>query len=94
MDAKNYQQKYTLVAKAGQLLDIQFETGGCGTPPQAVYSVTNPNGVVKTRDEGGNSGLQLDKTGKWTVAVDMSSTATRPCAEYTMTFVIGNNEDE
>lgn len=93
MDAKSYRNKYTLYAKAGQLFDIQFETEGAGPAPQAVYTITNPNGVVKTRDEGGNSGLQLDKTGKWTVTVNLNSTATRPYAKYTITFTIGTNDD-
>jgi hypothetical protein len=88
MDARSYRHKYTLYAKAGQMFNIQFETEGGGPAPQAVYTITNPNGVVKTRDEGGDSGLQLDKTGKWTVTVDLNSTATYPSAEYTITFTI------
>ena len=93
MNAKSYRHKYTLYAKAGQMFDIQFETEGAGPAPQAVYKITNPNGVVKTRDEGENSGLQLDKTGKWAVTVDLNSTATRPYAKYTITFTIGTNDD-
>ena len=92
MDPKSYRHKYTLYAKAGQLFEIGFETTGAGPAPQAVYTVTNPNGVVKARDEGGNSGLQLDKTGKWTVTVDLNSTATRPSAKYTITFTIGDGD--
>ena len=92
MNGKNGQHKYTLYAKAGQMFNIQFETTGAGTAPYAVYKIVNPDGVLKREDEEGNSQVQLDKTGKWTVTVDLSSSATNPSAEYTITFTIGGRD--
>ena len=92
MNGKNGQHKYTLYAKAGQMFNIQFETTGAGTAPYAVYKIVNPDGVLKREDEEGNSQVQLDKTGKWTATVDLSSSATNPSAEYTITFTIGGRD--
>lgn len=92
MSAKNSQHKYTLDAKAGQMFNIQFEANGAGTAPYAVYTIVNPNGVLELENEEGNTEKQLDKTGKWTVIVDLSSSATNPSAEYTITFTIGGRD--
>ena len=92
MSGKNGQHKYTLYAKAGQIFNIQFETNGAGSAPHAVYKIVNPDGVLERENEEGNSEVQLDKTGKWTVTVDLSSSATNPSAEYTITFTIGGRD--
>ncbi|MBX7170895.1 MAG: hypothetical protein K1X72_08055 [Pyrinomonadaceae bacterium] len=92
MSGKNGQHKYTLDAKAGQIFNIQFESNGAGTAPYAVYKIVNPDGVLETENEEGNTEKQLDKTGKWTVTVDLSSSATNPSAEYTITFTIGGQD--
>lgn len=92
MSAKNGQHKYTLDAKAGQMFNIQFEANGGGMAPYAVYKIVNPDGVLETENEEGNTEKRLDKTGKWTVTVDLTSTATYPSAEYTITFTIGGRD--
>lgn len=94
MSVKNGQHKYTLDAKAGQIFNIQFETTETGSDPDAFYKIVNPNGVLELENEEGNTEKQLDKTGKWTVTVDLnlSSTATNPWAEYTITFTIGGRD--
>jgi len=88
MSGKNGQHKYSLDAKAGQMFNIQFEANGAGTAPYAVYKIADPDGVSFRQNEEGNLQLLLDKTGKWTVTVDLSSSATNPSAEYTITFKI------
>ena len=92
MNGKNGQNRYTLYAKAGQMFNIQFETNGAGSAPHAVYKIANPDGFLEREDEEGNTETQLDKTGKWTVTVDLSSSATNPSAEYTITFTIGGQD--
>ena len=92
MSGKNGQHKYTLYAKAGQMFNIQFEANGAGTAPYAVYKVVNPEGVLETENQEASIQKQLDKTGKWTVTVDLSSSATNPSAEYTITFTIGGRD--
>mgnify|MGYP000694633115 CR=1 FL=1 len=92
MSGKNGQHKYTLYAKAGQMFNIQFEANGAGTAPYAVYKVVNPDGVLETENQEASIQKQLDKTGKWTVTVDLSSSAANPSAEYTITFTIGGQD--
>ncbi len=92
MNAKNSRHKYTLNAKAGQMFDIQFETIKQGLGNGAVYTIEDPNGLVKSENVEGNSGLQFDKTGNWTVTVDLDSSATKPVIEYTITFTIGDGD--
>lgn len=94
LSAKNSQHKYTLDAKAGQIFNIQFETSETGGDPDAFYKIVNPNGVLELENEQGNTEKQLDKTGKWTVTVDLnlSSTASNPGAYYTITFTIGGRD--
>ncbi len=88
MSGKSGQHKYTLNANAGQMFYIQFEANGAGSAPYAVYNVVDPDGVSQIVDSEGNSQGALDKTGKYTVTVDLSSSAKNPSAEYTITFKI------
>ena len=88
MSGKNGQQKYTLNANEGQMFYIQFEANGAGSAPHAVYTVADPDGVLRIEDAEGNSQGPLEKTGKYTVTVDLTSSASNPSAEYTITFTI------
>jgi hypothetical protein len=92
MSGKSGQHKYFLTANEGQMFYIQFEANGAGSAPHAVYTVADPDGVLKAEDQEGDSQGQLDKNGKWTVTVDLSSAATNPRAEYTITFTIGGQD--
>jgi hypothetical protein len=88
MSGKSGQHKYFLTANEGQMFYIQFEATGAGSAPYAVYTVVDPDGALQIVDSEGNSQGALDKTGKYTVIVDLSSSAKNPSAEYTITFSI------